>query len=161
MPQAELPNLGITPQWLNENAGSVLRGEMGCDFTKEQNALLLPRFTNLQEVQPLLPHLLEPGITDDYPSIVIEILKNGETVWQFGSSSQSHLFMLPWAVATPKESFTSYNAEIGRRLARLLPEQFVNRDRLSGANLSRELGGLVATRFLDLCEAIACKPCPK
>src|SRR5262249_30617550 len=41
MPQAELPNLGITLQWLNENAGGALRGEIGCEFTKEQKALLL------------------------------------------------------------------------------------------------------------------------
>jgi hypothetical protein len=173
LPQAELPNLGLTQQWLNENAKS-LRGERGCDFAQEHKTLLTSRFTNLQEVQQLLPVLLNPGITDDYPFVRIEILKNGETMWLLGSSSQSHLFMLPWDITAQKKSsmlpwgsttstktFVSYNAEIGRSIGKLLPEGFVNRDRLAGADLNIELGRLVATRFLGFCEAFACMPCRK
>jgi hypothetical protein len=161
VPQAELPNLGITQQWLNEGAARALRGESGCAFTQEHKALLTSKYTNLQAVKAFLPGLLQPGTTDDDPSVTIEILKNGETVWQLESSSQSELFMLPWVINAPRKSFTTYNADVSRAVARLLPEKFVNRDRMAGAGLEHELGSLVARRFVDFCEALACHPCRK
>jgi len=159
--QAELSNIGITQQWLNDNAKGALRGASGCEFTQEHKALLLSNFTSLQEVNHLLPDLLGLDHTDDYPFVTVEILRNGETVWQFESSSQSQLFMLPWVVTTPKPSFTSYNAGISRAVAGLLPEQFVNRERIAGKGLEHELGFRIATRLLDFCEATVCKPCLK
>jgi hypothetical protein len=161
MPQAELPNLGITQQWLNERAASALLGEGGCAFTQEHKALLASKFTNVQAVKAFLPGLLQPGTSDDDPWVSIEILKNGETVWQLESSSQSKLFMLPWVIKAPRGSFTTYNADVSRALARLLPEKFVNRDRITGAGLEHELGYRVARHFLDSCEAVACHPCSK
>jgi hypothetical protein len=110
-------------------------------------------------VNAFLPGLLQPGTTDDDPSVTIEILKNGETVWQLESSSQSKLFMLPWVIKAPRKSFTTYNADVSRAVAKLLPETFVNRDRMAGTGLEHELGSLVARRFLDFCEALGCHPC--
>jgi hypothetical protein len=161
MPHAELLNLGITEPWLNESAGRALRGETGCAFTPEHKALLTSKFTDLQAVKTFLPDLLQPGTNDDSPWMDIVILKNGETVWQLASRSQSELFMLPWAINGPKKSFTTYNADVSRALARLLPKKFVNRDRMAGAALEHELGSRVARRFLGICEAAACHPCPK
>jgi hypothetical protein len=157
--QPELTNLDITQEWLNENVASGLEASV-CRFTP-QRALFVSTFTNLQEVKALLPRVLEPGATDDSPSVEIEILRNGETVWQLVSSSQSHAFMLPWVVIAseksfftlpwshtqPDKSFITYNADISRALIRLLPEKFVNYDRIAGAHLNRELGFMMGTRL--------------
>jgi hypothetical protein len=62
---------------------------------QEHKALLASKFTNLQVVQQLLPSLLGQIVEDNSRGMKIEILKNGNTLWQLGSSSQSHLFMLP------------------------------------------------------------------
>ncbi len=116
---------------------------------KNQKALLLTKLTDMQEIQWLLPNLLQPGITDDNPFMTIEVLRDGETVWQLESTSQSQLFMIPWVIASPKKSFITYNADVGRTLARLLPESFINRDRIAGTHLNQALESEVTSRFLS------------
>jgi hypothetical protein len=108
--QPELSNLDITQEWLNENVASGLEASE-CRFTQEQKALFVSTFTNLQEVKAVLSRVLEPGGTDASPSVEIEILRNGETVWQLVSSSQSHAFMLPWVVIASEKSF--FKASLG------------------------------------------------
>jgi hypothetical protein len=55
------------------------------------------------------------------------------------SSDSEHAFMLPWTIRRGQLSYSTWNPEIGRALAALLPPSFVNRDRIAGEELVDEL----------------------
>jgi len=44
--------------------------------------------------------------------------------------------MLPWKIATGGESRTTFDARISRALAALLPQDFVERERVAGEGLA-------------------------
>lgn len=139
--RAELRNLGVTQAWLNENADAAVkeyaRGYYNSANPK-QKALYLLTFTNLRIAARLVNEILNGRWTDDYPLVEIEIeLLNGSKIKV--SSEQQPEFMLPWKITRSGRTILSYNADIARALAALLPENGCNRSRLSGVDLRQDL----------------------
>jgi hypothetical protein len=82
---------------------------------------------------------------DDYPSVeVVVTFEDGSSV-----EANSHLwyeFMLPWKLSRNHE--TSYNADISRALAALMPKKATNRERLAGQGFDAALAKTVMS-YID------------
>lgn len=137
----ELANLGITQEWLNANAEAAVKEYADYYFSAaapNQQALYYSSFKNLQFIEKILPFVLRGGWTDDYPNFVVEITEtNGSKT--IVSSDKQPSFMLPWKIVKNDKTTQTYNANISRALVALLPEDFPNKERLSGESFRRAL----------------------
>ena len=87
-------------------------------------------------VARVLPSLFKFWKTDDYPGIRVEVtFQDGSKLAAFTHSY--YVFMLPWSIG--EENNRTFNADISRALASLLPEKTVNRERLTGPELAEQL----------------------
>ena len=136
-----LANLGMTQEWLDVNAQKGVEEyasvyfSMGADNQKE---LFYSTLKNQRLVEILLLLIFSGGWTDDYPRIEIKITEIDGNTFVTSSDAQP-LFMLPWKIIKKDKTISTYNANIAKALASLLPEKFINRERLTGNNLKREL----------------------
>ncbi len=118
----DLENLGITPAWREDVSYTYLLGDCAVrgDVARE---LVRREFEATYEW------------TDDYPAVSIRMtLSSGAVVSVFSSSQK--LFMLPWDVERPGSRWSTYDATISRALAALLPNTFLNRQRVLGENMA-------------------------
>jgi hypothetical protein len=138
-------SLGIDRAWLERNARAALaaayQSPMG-EPVAEQLALFVRLFTDPAVVGQSVERALGGGGIDDYPEIEVEVR------WTDGRStvvrsSSNRLFMVPLRVETGGEGFGTYDAEIARAIAELLPAQFANRERLAGEGLAKRLAEAV------------------
>jgi hypothetical protein len=85
------------------------------------------------KLEQLVRKHYDPGTTrtDDSPRISGKASWAGEDV-EFTSTSY-RFFMIPWKVSREHSSSTTYNAELSRALAALLPSDFINLNRLRDA----------------------------
>lgn len=143
--EPSLSNLGITQEWLNANAEKGIQEYASGYFSfsvENQKALYYSTFKDLQIMQKLLPSVFRGGWTDDYPRIEIKITELDGTNFIVRSDAQP-LFMLPWEINSKNKTFKTYNANIAKTLANLLPKNFTNRERLKGDYLSSKMANLV------------------
>jgi hypothetical protein len=99
-------------------------------------------FTDSKIVAELLPFAFKFVKFDDYPQLTVTVaLKDGGR-WVCSSDSY-YPFMLPWKVNRGHEEETTYNADISRALAALMPQGSVNRNRLSDEELKDWLSDAV------------------
>ncbi len=77
---------------------------------------------------------------DDYPKIVVEIKLLDDKIITLQSNDQ-HFFMAPWFISSDRASgsLKNYNINISKALAVILPDGFVNKERLIGAGLIYEV----------------------
>ncbi len=132
-----LENLGITELWLQAFSESALPERLKKSHQSEKD-LFLTSFRDIKLVEKLLPEILRGGWTDDYPDFELQIQnKDGSLVTI--SSSRQNIFMIPFVINENAETRFSYNANLSRAIAALLPEKFTNRERLSGEQLSNRI----------------------
>lgn len=136
-------NLGITREWLQSRLASVQdrmpRSTGGA--TAKQKDLFNSTFTDREKIRGIFPSLFTYTSFDDYPSIDVRI--------EFSDGSQLKLtshsyyeFMLPWTLSEADGKET-YNADISRAVAALLPPKSVNGERLAGLGLASRLADAV------------------
>src|SRR5215471_1405469 len=133
----DLENLGVTQTWLNENAKAALSEHLKNGkkiLSSAQKEHLMISFTDLQVMKKVVNDYYSPyhRWTDDDPSIEIIVRTEGDKVINITSESQQE-FMLPWHMSSvgPGAYFT-WDATFSRVIAQMLPEGFVNRDRIAG-----------------------------
>jgi hypothetical protein len=143
IPKPQASNLGITEEWLKENVDEA--GAKRFLFTVRFDAYK-KFFIDPAKIAELLPSLFAGFLTDDYPRVEVELLFDGGGRWSASSNSQ-HEFMIPWSVRAGKVAFTTFNADISRKVASLLPPKSVNRQRLLGEFLKFELAGAAMARM--------------
>jgi hypothetical protein len=134
----DLPNLQITPEWALE----VVRERTSVTYRPYRDAA--EKFCrDWSKVEALIRKYYRSGNlwTDDYPSISGIVEQNGRSIL-FRSDSQ-HQLMIPWQVSRGGETYPTYNAQIGRALATILPPQFEDRERIGGGHLRSWFGGAV------------------
>lgn len=130
-----LQSLGITSEWLNENAERILPENLKNALPNEKE-LFLNSFRNINLVEKILPRIFGSwtdgkGVTtykystDDYPEFELEIRKRDGSTDKIASRQQT-LFMFD-------------NPKLGKAIAALLPQKFTNRGRLNGDYLAREI----------------------
>ncbi|OHD23428.1 MAG: hypothetical protein A2086_07175 [Spirochaetes bacterium GWD1_27_9] len=84
---------------------------------------------NTDLVKQLVFHHYSSYWTDDYPYIKIEIIyKNGYST--IVESKSQHYYMIPWIINNLDEK--NFNLNISRTLNKIIPDQFVNKKRISG-----------------------------
>jgi hypothetical protein len=138
LPTPEARNLGITLYWLQKNASATPD-----EGAPNQQALFERTFSDPKTVDHLLPSLFEFWKSDDYPSMrVIVRFRNGQRL--IATSDSYYPFMLPWAIALDdQEQAKTYNADISRAIAALMPTESLNRDRLNDTELKKKLADAV------------------
>jgi hypothetical protein len=131
-------NLGITPEWLNAQVDQQKPSafSQASKTTPGQLALFKQKFTDLNTISSVVPDMWRYTSFDDYPgaSFVIEY-DDGSKVT--ASTHSYYVFMIPWLV--DGQGGATYNAEISRAVAALLPKNAVNKDRLGGDGLTTKL----------------------
>jgi hypothetical protein len=145
MPSPGVSNLGITSEWLKQHVGDDFQNEI-LKGAPNQQALFRDTFTDLHFVQDHLSEILSSFHTDDYPFVSVRITF-AQGVPLAACASGQHAFMLPWVVSGSCAHFdsdagprtVSYNANISRALAAVLPSGATNRPRLNGEGLIWDL----------------------
>ena len=152
-------NLGLDSQALRPHAQQLAANRSSWDneqrrlrragFSDEQIADLLSDTDGLPR---LLKSLYRGFWTDDSPQMEVRlrIWDGNEIVLE--SKSQKH-FMLPWWIrrTDTRERFQSFDADISRGVAAILPKGYLNRERLLG---NAGLLGVLAEHVVEsrLCE---------
>lgn len=133
LPTPQASNLGITREWLHQNSGVVPR-----KGAPNQRELFRESFSDPKIIEQLLPFRFQFLMFDDYPAIRITVaFANGQR-WVAASDSY-HPFMLPWRVDLNGQERTTYNADVSRAIAALMPAGSLNRNRLSDDELRKQL----------------------
>jgi hypothetical protein len=148
----DMTNLGITHEWLASKAesqwplaqpGEIIRTAShwppaqarGIGTTAGQKKLFQESFTNLNLVANILPYIGLSIRLDYFAYCKVEIVFNHGSKLSAESYSYSS-FMLPWSM---KGRGFTYNADISRSIAALLPAESVNKSTLAGDELASEL----------------------
>jgi hypothetical protein len=136
----ELQNLGINQTWLDANAIPAVEKSSGSfeNAAPNQKSLYQNSFTNESLIGQVVPNLFNFSRSDDYPSAKVELtLEDGSTASALSTSQ--YLFMLPWRVKRSGEEITTYNADVSRAIAALMPKNATNRSRIAGDGLDVDL----------------------
>jgi hypothetical protein len=134
-------NLGITNEWLASKVESQWPPPRvgGTETTADQKKLFQKSFTNLNLVaKNVWPAFI--SIRLDYSAFCkVEVVFDDGPKLSAESYSDSP-FMLPWSM---KGRRFTYNADISRAIAALLPAESANQDTLAGDELASELAAAV------------------
>jgi len=142
--QFKTSDLGITQKWLEDNVETARRkNERSSRYGSD---IWLPSFraafTNQALVESAVGSLFSGFHTDDYPCVEISVVfENGEK-WSASSNSQ-YEFMVPWQIKDGVRAFTTWNVNLSKAVAALLPKGAVNLGRLEGEHFSYDLGNAV------------------
>ena len=151
VPKINSANLGITQAWLDANAEKGIKHYAASRYSTAApnlQALYLTTFKDLHFIERLLPNLYGLRWTDDNPLVEIEVInRNGSKL--IASSEAQQLFMLPWELMRSGRKVKTCNANIARAVAALLPNDFVNRERLSGEDLNAVMAEYVMQEIED------------
>jgi hypothetical protein len=147
-------SLGITAQWLKENAdqaGGYGSGLHYKDGIPEQKALFRVAFEDQRTLPYRLKQVYESFHTDDYPHMRAQLVLQNGTQVTLTTDSQNP-YMLPWCVIANGTSTKMYNSNISRALFALLPPKFTNRERLTEESDSSGLSAMLGEETADTIE---------
>lgn len=134
--------LGLSQEWLIQHAQAALKG-LYLSASPAQARLFLSNYTNAVVVDEVLPDLCRRiQHTDDYPVVDVTVTMTDGRRIQFGAASQAP-FMLPWYIGGGNSSVPTWNADISRAVAALLPAKALNRERLQANGLVDHLAGVL------------------
>lgn len=142
----KLENLGITREWLSQRADEAAKhtGALGEVNDEKQQEFFRRSFTDLLLIQKLLPGIVQESWTDDGAWVHVSVVFSDHTEWT-AESNELPPFMLPWNCKVAGQTMRTYNANISRTVAALLPHGTVNKDRLAGVGLERLIEEAVET----------------
>src|SRR5215475_6118437 len=154
--KTNLANLGITQEWLDANADNAMK-EYAEDYfsraAKNQQALYFSSFKDPKIIERVLPDIFDSRHSDDYPIVEVEITETNGRVIKVSSEAQP-VFMVPWVISRSGRKLKTYNADIGRAVANLMPNKFANKGRLAGNGLLWELARAVMYEIEDRWELL-------
>jgi hypothetical protein len=150
-----LSNPGIDQLWLEEQAPSFAQqfGNLGESNDERQQAFLMKSFTDLALIGKTVPRVVRSSWTDDPVWVHVAVrFANGKTIR--AETRNQPPFMLPWTCETNGKKTSTFNADISRSIAKVLPTGTVNKERLQGADLMRaivfEMDGSVTQRWKQI-----------
>lgn len=141
-----LANLGVDQTWLERNKDNSRH--FGNDAAPNLKALFYRTMTDPVLAQKAAEREYRSIASDASADMRAEIaFTDGTTV---GATSRSYWwFGAPWRIQSGSEKKFTYNADIGRSLAALLPPDAPGLDDLSGATINRELPRLLEVSIFD------------
>jgi hypothetical protein len=127
----EAKNLRITADWLRKNSDPL-------DLTgfPNQRALFERKFSD--QIEAVIPALFRFDESDDYRNVDVTVLIAGGEQWS-ASSTSYYEFMLPWTIEVHGHRIRTYNADVSRGIAALMPHKTTNRELLNGTELKEDL----------------------
>ena len=148
LPTPELENLGITREWLASyaNAESKSAGTIGEANDERQQAFFGRSLQDWALVQKLLPGIVRSSWTDDPVWVQVRIVFSDGATWVAKTDKQPP-FMLPWTCTSRGQRKRTYNANISRAVAALLPKDSLNQERLSGVGMEGMIRTAVAGKI--------------
>lgn len=155
IPEIRLEGLGITPEWLKAHASSVAQRLVKPSKiygVPARQAMLEYTFADPVEVNKVLPGLFDSrryrcaDCTRFFYYVEIVVTFDDSSALTARSASQFPL-MLPWRVITSTPGSQTFNGDISRAVAALLPENATNRSRLTGEDLDIKVGGELLGRL--------------
>jgi hypothetical protein len=152
IPKPSTENLGLTHDWLSARASEIVRDAKKREdddstywaigsASPTQQALFRASYTDKQLVAGLLPELFHCCHTDDWPRVKITVSYQDGTSLQLSSYSQS-VFMLPWKIGEDE----TFNRNISIAVAKLMPKEATNRQRLAGEYFPIALASAVMSK---------------
>jgi hypothetical protein len=142
-----LENLGITKSWLESNSDAALPDRLRNEPANEKE-LFRSYFRNVGLMEKIVPEIIRQGWTDDYPQLDVRVLRDDGSITILHSERQN-IFMIPVTITERGQVRLSYNSRLSRAIAAVLPSGFVNRERLSGADLRSVVATAVMSRIDD------------
>lgn len=151
-PRSEIDpaDLGLTREWLASHRVRLLEAfadpQRGLPFpgaSVRQRAFLTNALLDLSVLTNVLQHATHRFWTCDSPKIELVFLSGDVEVARLYTDAQTS-FMLPWKAICGSQWCEAYNAAISRGVVALLPEDFLNRDRVRG-----DLFALLTANFVD------------
>jgi hypothetical protein len=132
----ELSNLGISHAWLASRSEDAAKrvGNLGEPNDAQQRRFFEKSFTDLALINRLLPQIVGASWTDDPVWVHVSIEFASGDHWTAETTSQP-AFMLPWTCKGRGTTIRSFNADVSRAVAALLPKGAINRSRLAGDGL--------------------------
>jgi len=132
--KADAANLGINAEWLNAHVEKAWERSfifMGRPLESvEAKRVFSAAFVDENTLPERLEDVYRGFHTDDYPHMELNVKFTDGTSISIKSNSQNP-YMLPWAVTNRATTDTTFNADISRTLLVLLPDPFLNRERLT------------------------------
>jgi hypothetical protein len=137
MKEPSLDNLGIIPHWLDAAKHKSYTRFDGRTLDKRQKAFFSRLFADERKADAWMKFEYRGRLirTDDYPSVAVTMRWLDGATFNLASSEQT-VYMLPWKLGVRKTQ--TFNANISRALADLLPANALNRERLAGDTLADE-----------------------
>ena len=131
-------NLGITSEWLNAqvNLQKPRAFSQASKTTPGQLALFKKKFTDLDTISAVVPDLWRYTSFDDYPGARV-VIEYDDGLKVTAATHSYYVFMIPWQI--DGQDGETYNADISRAVAALLPNKSVNKERLGGDGLTEKL----------------------
>ena len=127
-------NLGISPPWLKENADAAAKMVIFENTPQNQKDLFRPSFTDPGFVAKVLPSMFDCVVLDDWPRVRARVIfADGATL--SAQTYNAYGMMLPWKVLSAGKTSETYNANISRALAALMPANATNRERLAEGSM--------------------------
>jgi hypothetical protein len=143
-----LPALGVTVQWLKNNASKAIEDYLPkwqyIAMSEKQKALFVDSFSNYDLMEKILTRGLSDetddeaidfdseksyGI-DDFPEVKIQITHTNGDRYLLKSTFDSN-FISTWIIRSPQKTCRLHSAAISLGIWRLTPKDFTNRERLS------------------------------
>ena len=147
MDKVDMRNLGITQSWLDAQAQPALdnyrSSHQNFETIPSQQELFLRSFKDISLAEVFIDKYYNgEGWTDDYPQVGLRIIMEDGREIRVYSDSQKQ-YMLPWKITMDGKRFKTYNADISRAIAALLPEGFYPKDRvrIAGADMPQAITG--------------------
>lgn len=105
----------------------------GAGYPPRTTQRFLDRLADPRERPAIVQATFDSAHSDDYPAVSVELtLRSGDRITIASDAQQP--FMLPWRITRHGQTTTTYDPDLGRAIAALLPEKFINRDRLTGGS---------------------------
>jgi hypothetical protein len=133
VPAPQAANLGISREWLDQAAKAAPK-----NGTPKQQALFEESISDRTIIEQLLPSCFKYVRFDDYPSLQATVTFADGRRWVAASRSY-YPFMLPWVVSLAGQDRPTFNADISRAIAAIMPIGSLNRDHLNGEELKTQL----------------------
>jgi hypothetical protein len=152
--ELNIEDLGITPAWLKANAPSVAQNIAAGTLLNGgpvHEVMLESAFADPATIDKVVPELFDDhhyfcADCKHYSQYVKVSVGFEDGTSQDAWSYSQFPYMLPWHLVGKNPAASAYNAGISRAIAALMPEESMNRSRLSGENLAMALGRIIMFR---------------
>jgi hypothetical protein len=141
----ELVNLGITQEWLASHAEDIATrmGSLGEPNDVRQQQFFKRSFEDPALVKKLLSGIIDARWTDDSVWIHVKVKFADGKQWQAETTSLTP-YVLPWTRTEGGRTSQTYNSDLSRAVAELLPLNAINRNRLDGTSFADRVVSAVA-----------------